>query len=442
MKLQPENESWEDDLRDALGPVPVADFDAWRAKHLETPVEGLVACNNPILSAIRRQVSTTLLRIAAVVAIACSVIWWGTANWIGQSRAFAAQIAGVDAVSQMTWTQIFYVRVTSEDGKRTWIREERSECAYQRPGKYRTTRMDEDGKPRWVTISDVIANRTLQFDTKDQTGSLKPFSEQHDENGPFAWVGEHLRGKRGGTISIVGNRKIDDKEVTDVKWKKSEFGKLQLQHFYFDVSSKQLVGIISMNSGEKFDPEAPTGEMQNPAEEKWSRMEPIGMRVSDIKLDARLDKADFALDAPAEYKIEQIAKQTVTQEEMIEFLAANADFNNQTFPDSLVRSFDVDKYNEESMKARKDRTVAANRLIDICDKIKLREIYASPVAQYLEDHAVPDSFQYVGADVKLGDSSRIVCWFKPKNSSNFRVVYGDLSIEDVKESELPIKLLE
>jgi len=42
-----------------------------------------------------------------------------------------------------------------------------------------------------------------------------------------------------------------------------------------------------------------------------------------------------------------------------------------------------------------------------------------------------------GEDVRLGDASKAVCWWKPAGSSVYRVVYGDLSIRDVAPGDLP-----
>lgn len=52
---------------------------------------------------------------------------------------------------------------------------------------------------------------------------------------------------------------------------------------------------------------------------------------------------------------------------------------------------------------------------------------------------LPESsdWQYVGEDVKLGDSNTPVCWWKPQGSKTYRVVYGDLSIRDAEPNNLP-----
>jgi hypothetical protein len=54
---------------------------------------------------------------------------------------------------------------------------------------------------------------------------------------------------------------------------------------------------------------------------------------------------------------------------------------------------------------------------------------------------VENSVRYLGKGVKLGDKSRIVCWYKLKGAKDptiYRVLYGDLSVKDVAPKDLPL----
>jgi hypothetical protein len=46
-------------------------------------------------------------------------------------------------------------------------------------------------------------------------------------------------------------------------------------------------------------------------------------------------------------------------------------------------------------------------------------------------------WHYAGSGVKLGDAGKAVFWYQPKGSSTYRVIYGDLSVKDVKPEDLP-----
>ncbi len=45
--------------------------------------------------------------------------------------------------------------------------------------------------------------------------------------------------------------------------------------------------------------------------------------------------------------------------------------------------------------------------------------------------------KYVGTGVSVGDANWPVFWFKPQDSQTYKVIYGDLRVEDVAEENLP-----
>ncbi len=49
-----------------------------------------------------------------------------------------------------------------------------------------------------------------------------------------------------------------------------------------------------------------------------------------------------------------------------------------------------------------------------------------------------NTFRYLGKGVVLGSKERIVCYYKLKNSDRYRVVYGDLSVNDIDANDLPL----
>jgi hypothetical protein len=47
------------------------------------------------------------------------------------------------------------------------------------------------------------------------------------------------------------------------------------------------------------------------------------------------------------------------------------------------------------------------------------------------------NWHYAGAGVKLGDAGTAIFWYQPSGSQTYRVIYGDLSVKDVPEKDLP-----
>ncbi len=166
----------------------------------------------------------------------------------------------------------------------------------------------------------------------------------------------------------------------------------------------------------------------------------VAALTHEIVLNPKIDPNDFSLDPPTDFAFEKMAKPTVTEDEMIAYLGAAARFNDNQFPDSPYDVFDRDKFNAASHKELTARTPVEQALIDIRDKIMMREIYRSPVKQFEEDQTTANSSHYVGSDVTVGQSDRLVGWYKLRNATKYRAVYGDLSIKDVTESDLPLNI--
>ncbi|MBC7818342.1 MAG: hypothetical protein IAG10_15760 [Planctomycetaceae bacterium] len=389
---------------------------------------------------------TSFRWLTASLIVAGGLMWMGLGSGTLSPSAFADDIPGVDNVLTMSWTDTYYIRVTSEDGKRTWIQEERRLHAYRHPGQYRETMLDEKGQPIGVHITDSRAGRTLAVDLKGRKAVLKFPVGQRDDRGPFAWAGDAIRERmvakalRVKSVSLQGQKEIDKTQANVVRamiHKGDDLGYGRTD-FLFGVASKQLVGIWMPNEADLEFETAADGN--NQAEEKWYKMVPVAALTHEMVLNPKLDPSDFSLDPPADFVFEKLAKPTVTEDEMIAYLGAAARFNDNQFPDSPYEVFDRDKFNAASNKELTARTPVEQALIDIRDKIMMREIYRSPVKQFEEDQTTAGSFHYVGSGVKVGQADKIVGWYKLRNATKYRAVYGDLSIKDVTETELPLNV--
>ena len=47
------------------------------------------------------------------------------------------------------------------------------------------------------------------------------------------------------------------------------------------------------------------------------------------------------------------------------------------------------------------------------------------------------NWHYAGKDVKFGQADKPIFWYKPEGSEIYRVIYGDLRVEDVAPENLP-----
>lgn len=453
-----DNQALDGRLRETLGPAPTPDFNAWQQKHSDALATLLPVRTQPQTTTSNWRLTVIAIKsLAASLLVICSLAWLFSGGVNIPATAFADEIPGIDNVQTMSWTDIYYIRFTSKDGQRTWIQEDQRKTVYRHPGQSRETRFDQYGNPVMITITDLRAGRSLVLDIKEKKATLKlPVGPRFDRT-PFAWVGDLIRDRQTGSeltrvqsISILGKREIDKKQVNTVRaiTRNSEYAADNQTDFFFNPESRQLVGILddaACSSGEAnpgyahipFDPDTAI-DRSTPAEKSWSKMIPVGRLTKEISLAPSGNSSDFSLDVPSGYALEKLAQPTVTEEEMVSFLGASARFNNNRFPDSPHVTFDSGHFNAASGKLEREQTAGEKELITIRDRILMREIFVPPLKKFEEDHTVAKSFHYVGSGVIVGQSDRLVAWYKLRSSNKYRAIYGDLSVKDIAESDLPL----
>ena len=69
----------------------------------------------------------------------------------------------IQKAKTITWKTTFYQRITSKDGKRTWIKLETRQYAYKSPGLYREVGLDEKRQISWVETQDATRKPQVQL---------------------------------------------------------------------------------------------------------------------------------------------------------------------------------------------------------------------------------------------------------------------------------------
>ncbi len=153
---------------------------------------------------------------------------------------------------------------------------------------------------------------------------------------------------------------------------------------------------------------------------------------SDIKFDMELDDQLFV--PPADYCILDLATQELqtpfdlTEQHLIEGLAV--------YPKYLDGKFCTRYIGGRPMTEEVKRKCLAD--VEMIEGWSDIESHKSTLGcAFIEKLPEGSDYQYVGEDVKFGDANTPVCWWKPKGSQTYRVVYGDLSIRDVEPDDLP-----
>jgi outer membrane lipoprotein-sorting protein len=154
--------------------------------------------------------------------------------------------------------------------------------------------------------------------------------------------------------------------------------------------------------------------------------------LKNFQFDPLIDEALMSMEVPAGYTLEKtdIDFTDVDEQDFIESLRIWAEvIRDGTFPDAIGTE-----------NAMKDMYLLGVKI----ETSDLPEEEASQLGvnfgkgmlfhQMLETQG---RWQYTGAGVKLGDTEKAIFWYQPEDSETYRVIYGDLHVEDVAPENLP-----
>jgi hypothetical protein len=350
--------------------------------------------------------------------------------------AFAQLVEQIENAQAITWKITFYNHVTSKDGQRTWVESETREMAYKAPGLYwEAYHPTGRGGIEHTCITDAVNLRSLSLAPQERRATLRELAlTTFDRRGPFIGITEHMNKP---DLQWVGKRVTATGEVNVFRraFRRESNHQDWSYDFWVDARTKQLVA-VQVPGADIYDPETDPAR-DNPAEKEWSTMTPACSIQHDIDFDAVLDDSLFSLEPPPGYAVEIERRTRVTEAQMIEYLSVMADCNDKTFPDQPY-SIGVVRLNEIDDKAKEDRTPAEQRLREITHQCKMANLNLLPTGHFVEDHTVKGTFRYLGKGVRLGDADRIVCWYRLKDTGDYRAVYGDLSVRDIVPADLPL----
>ncbi len=152
----------------------------------------------------------------------------------------------------------------------------------------------------------------------------------------------------------------------------------------------------------------------------------------NVRFDVPMDDSLFSMDAPEGYKIEK--------QELNLFGSTEADFIEglKIQAEVVGDGFFLDDVSMEYI------VKIAPILKEKFDKLTVSEEEKTALGMKLQKGIMfirffkgEGKWVYAGKDVKLGDSNTAIFWYRPAGSQSYRVIYGDLAVEDTNEPDLP-----
>ena len=369
----------------------------------------------------------------AAVLVVCGLTTFEFGPRGTSSSAFAATIEQIQKAETITWRETVYELITNKDGKKYWETEVRRH-AFKAPGIYRVSYLDGQGNVSGVEITDAVHKKVLTLALKEKIAVLTEVSHTHcDTEGPFEDAKRML--KEYG-LQFVEKQKTQNGDV-------NVFRKNEGNCFFdcwIDQKTKRLVKYCVNQGGNVTLADYENDFSHNTVTKKNpSRGMIVGGIFDEIDYNADLDDSLFRLDVPEGYSLTTKHRHFVTEQEMIDFIRLLVEANDQIFPDYIL-DVPSDLFNKLQKKPKAERSPQEQKLLDTIDHYEQMGLRDLP-REFLEENADWLSIRYFGKDAQLGDKDRIIYWYKLKHAKDpniYRVIYGDLSVKDVKAEDLPL----
>jgi hypothetical protein len=155
--------------------------------------------------------------------------------------------------------------------------------------------------------------------------------------------------------------------------------------------------------------------------------------LKNFELDALVDDSLLSMDVPPGYtkKDAQFDLGNANEQDFIESLRVWAEvIGDGIFPDAIGTE-----------NAMKEIPMLGQKL----GKLNLSEEQATQMGMAFGKgmlfHQIIDTrgdkWHYAGAGVKLGEADKAIFWYQPRGAETYRVIYGDLHVEDAEIGQLP-----
>lgn len=379
------------------------------------------------------------LALAVCVVLTCAVVWQlqgprGSVVWADVVKEF-------HKAKSIQVRKVFYSHASrGENPVIVWRKVSCEECTFKLPGFSREVCFGSDGLPWRIITKDAVQGLALELNIGAKSAVLNetgPATEAEIQRG-FAsnlvmlenWL------KYGKVQTELGPREIDGRRVCGLRVALDD----READFWIDTQSRQIVRFLEPTAAE-YDPENdPVAKKPVHPDSEADAQEIKGWMWTDIVYDVPLDEAQYVLTPPADYEVKRIKFRRPTEKDLVEWLEVFAHVRGGTFPDNENPPLsEGDEFTKLNDKPADQRTTWEEKYLRESireDDIPIKGGNRSVVVLFRFKYR--DTWHYHGKGVKLGKANSAVCWYRPEGSKLYRVIYGDLSVRDVRQEDLPL----
>jgi len=342
-----------------------------------------------------------VLKLAAAIVVAVSGLFYAGGSWLARASVPFEEIAH-KLRNAHTLAYSMTMEIPSQKVPTT-VRQ-----FFKEPWLIRSERVPASGP---VIIQDVESGKTLILDPALKTALLM-------EGKPPG--GAHAPPKDPAIATTANLRNLVDKTGKSIG--KKQIGAVEAQGYRLTIETGQELTIWA-------DPKTRQPVRIDVTTNIGGQT--LRSSISDFEFDPELDDSLFSLDPPQGYALQKASltasddKDDGTPEVAVaKLLRTYAENAGGIFPTRLDDWSSYDQqFQKLGIKGATDPVMM--RLVNLVVRVQMF---------ILERKA---DYGYKADGVKLGDASKIIFWYKPKNKQTYRALFGDLHTADVTTAQLP-----
>lgn len=359
---------------------------AFEKSKINTPAE-------PSVWRIIMKSRTTKLAVAAVIVIAVIIGIHQSGNF------FESSVYAQVAEELRNARTVVFTLINQSNGKTI-----KTDMAYKEPNLLRSSTVDG-----YVAIFNRSSGKVMSI---VPTGRFYTISEikgltWRDGKSPFENI-ESMKNLPAKADEELGVKEIDGVAAKGYRVTKGD----AVKDIWIDPQTKELVQV----------------------ELKFASAPGMNKIIKNIKFDVELDDSLFSMTPPEGYRLANEMKvdaSASTEESFIEFLRIwSSGTVDETFPPLTIATGGSGGAKVVMDMEREGKLKEGCWSKDVWPRITSGMLFVLQLPQ-------SSNWRYVGENVKFGTSDKAIFWYKPKDSQNYHVIYGDLSVKEVSPENLP-----
>lgn len=158
--------------------------------------------------------------------------------------------------------------------------------------------------------------------------------------------------------------------------------------------------------------------------------------MTDIVFDVEIEESLLSQEIPAGYTVRtmQIDASEPREDDLVAMLRLWAEHMDGRFPSAFERRVLMEFVQAQRQKVTEDgqepSEEAMMQVQPVIAQLNRGGMFAMQLPADSDRH-------YVGKDVAFGDAETPIFWYRPQGSETYRIIYGDLHIDDVAPAALP-----